>query len=81
MVSFFSDSAKFVGSFGQLLGSGKSEVDDFIKLRLQRLLDEMHLVRRDEFEAVKSMAVQALEENKILREKLEKLSKNAKRKS
>ena len=81
MSSFFSDSARLVGSFGQLVGSGKSEVDDFVKLRLQRLLDEMNLVRRDEFEAVKSMAVEALEENKRLREKLEKVVKKNGKKS
>lgn len=76
MSNFFSDSARLFGSFGQLLGSGKSEIDDFIKLRILRLLDEVHLVRRDEFEAVKSMAVEALEENKRLRKELEKLSKS-----
>ena len=81
MVNFFSDSARFVGSFGQMLGGGKAEIDDFIKLRLQRLLDEMQLVRRDEFEAVKSMAVEALQENKKLREKLDRLAKNANKKS
>ncbi len=78
MNNFLSDSARLFGSVGQLLGSGKSEVDDFVKLRLQRLLDEMDLVRRDEFEAVKSMAIEALEENKRLRKELAKVSKNGK---
>ncbi len=62
-----------VSLFGQLFGAGKAEADDFIKLRLQRLLNEMDLVRRDEFDAVRLMVIEALEENKKLRQELDEL--------
>jgi len=46
------------GALGSLAGL-KAELDALIRQRLERLLGEMELVRRDEFEAVKALAANA----------------------
>jgi BMFP domain-containing protein YqiC len=46
------------GALGSLSGL-KSELETFVRQRLERLLGEMELVSRDEFESVKAMAANA----------------------
>jgi BMFP domain-containing protein YqiC len=44
----------------------RREVDTLIQAQLERVLNNMELVKRDEFEAVKAMAQKAREENDAL---------------
>jgi BMFP domain-containing protein YqiC len=44
----------------------RAEIDTFVKQRLERLVAEMDFVPREEFEAVKAMAVKARTENEAL---------------
>ncbi len=44
----------------------RSEIDTFVKQRLERLVTEMDFVPREEFEAVKAMAAKARSENESL---------------
>ena len=53
------------GALGTLQGA-KGEVEALIRQRLERLLADMDLVSRDEFEAVKAMAAEARAENERL---------------
>ncbi len=46
------------GALGSLSGL-KAELDALVRQRLERLLAEMELVSRDEFDAVKAMAANA----------------------
>lgn len=46
------------GALGSLAGL-KNEIDALVRRRLERLLAEMELVSRDEFEAAKAVAVHA----------------------
>jgi BMFP domain-containing protein YqiC len=46
--------------------SVRSEVDTFVRQRLERLVSDMDFVPREEFEAVKAMAAKAREENEKL---------------
>ncbi|WP_020179272.1 accessory factor UbiK family protein [Methylopila sp. M107] len=48
----------------------RREVETAVKTQAARVLSELDVVRRDEFEAVKAMAVRAREENEKLAERL-----------
>jgi len=67
---FLDDLARLAtGAMGALSGA-RTEVDQLVRQRMERLLADMDLVRRDEFEAVREMAVRAREENARLVERL-----------
>jgi BMFP domain-containing protein YqiC len=55
----------------------RTEIDTFVKQRLERLVAEMDFVPREEFEAVKAMAAKARTENEALAARLEKLEEGA----
>ena len=44
----------------------RAEIDTFVRQRLERLVSDMDLVPREEFEAVKAMAAKARAENEAL---------------
>ena len=60
------------GALGTLQGA-KTEAETIIRQRLERLLSDMDLVTREEFEAVREMAIAAREENARLQERIEAL--------
>lgn len=51
----------------------KREVDGLVKSQVERLLRDVDVVTREEFEAVREMAVKAREENEALKARLDKL--------
>jgi BMFP domain-containing protein YqiC len=51
----------------------RREVETVVKTQIERLLRDMDIVSREEFEAVREMAVLAREENDRLSERLAKL--------
>jgi BMFP domain-containing protein YqiC len=53
------------GAFGALAGV-RNEIEDLIKQRLDRLLADMDLVPREDFEAVKAVAEKARREQELL---------------
>ncbi|MBC7281361.1 accessory factor UbiK family protein [Hoeflea sp.] len=53
------------------------EVETAMRSQLERLLNSMDLVKREEFEAVRDMAIKAREENDALSARLEKLENSA----
>jgi BMFP domain-containing protein YqiC len=62
----FDDLARVAnGAMGALTGA-RGEVETLVKARLERLLSDMDLVTRDEFEAVKAVAAKAREEQEAL---------------
>ena len=60
------DLAKTATGAVGVLQSARQEVEALARARLERLLDKMELVTRDEFEAVKEMAAKARAENEAL---------------
>lgn len=48
----------------------RREVETVVRSQASRVLSELDVVRRDEFEAVRAMAVKAREENERLAERL-----------
>jgi BMFP domain-containing protein YqiC len=60
------DLAKVAASAAGVIAGVKDEVEGRLRQVFERMLDDMELVNRDEFEAVKAMAAQARAENERL---------------
>ena len=60
------------GALGSLAGL-KEEIDALVRRRLERLLAEMELVRREEFETVKAVAANARAAQETLEARLARL--------
>jgi hypothetical protein len=74
LARFFTDAA---GAANAL----KTEIDTFVKQRLEHLVAEMDFVPREEFEAVKAMAAKARTENERLVSRLTELESRLTEKS
>ena len=55
----------------------KREIDAAVRARFERLLENLDLVGREEFEAVREMAANARTENEALKARVAKLEKRA----
>ena len=53
----------------------KREIEDMVSLQLEKLLQRMNLVSREEFDTVSGMLSKAREEQENLKKKLEELEK------
>ena len=62
------------GALGSLAGL-KEEIDALVRRRLESLLAEMELVRREEFEAVKALAANARAAQETLEARLARLER------
>jgi len=63
---FLDDLARVAnGAIGALSGI-RTEIEALVKQRVERLLADMDLVTRDEFEAVKAVAAKARSEQEVL---------------
>lgn len=78
---FFDDLARVASGAASTLAGIRQELDAMIRQRFERLISDMDLVTRDEFEAVKAMAANARAEQEILAGRImmleEKLSASA----
>ena len=78
---FFDDLARMAGGTLGLLTGLRTEVEAMVRQQLQRLLGDMQLVSREEFEAVKEMAAKARLEQEIAAKRLaaleEAIAKNS----
>jgi BMFP domain-containing protein YqiC len=71
--SVFDDMAKLMtGAMGMAQGM-RDEAKGFLRTQAERLVAEMDLISRDEFEAVKQMAADARAEADALRAKIAEL--------
>jgi len=70
---FLDDIAKVANSAVSTLSGVKGEVEAVVRQQLDRLLSDMDLVPRDEFDAVKAMAAKARTEQEILEKRVAKL--------
>ena len=74
----FDDVSKlFTNALGVAQGA-KGEAETAMKGWIDRWLAERNFVTRDEFEAVRAMAVKAREQNEALQARLDKLEKRKK---
>jgi BMFP domain-containing protein YqiC len=80
-----SSSSRILDDLGRLMtdaagvASGvRREVDGIVKSQIERMLRDVDVVTREEFEAVREMAVLAREENEMLKARIEALEAAAK---
>ena len=73
----FDDLARVANGAVSTVMSMKDEIDALVRQRLERYMGEADLVSREEFDAVKAMAVKAREENEALKARLDALEKKS----
>jgi BMFP domain-containing protein YqiC len=67
---FFDEMARLMNDAAGVAKGARREVDTVIRNQAERVLRELDLVRREEFDAVKDMARMAREENEALARRL-----------
>ena len=67
---FFDEVARLMNDAAGVATGVRREVDTLIKTQAERLLRDMDVVQREEFEAVKEMAQLAREENEALKARI-----------
>lgn len=70
---FFDEVARLMNDAAGVASGVRREFDTLFKTQAERILNDLDVVKREEFEAVKEMARLAREENEALRRKLEEL--------
>jgi BMFP domain-containing protein YqiC len=65
--------AKLVTNAAGAAQGVRTEVDSFMKTQAEKVLNDMDIVSREEFEAVRDMAVKAREENDALLKRIDAL--------
>lgn len=70
---FFDDVSKLMTNAAGVAQGMRAEAETAARAQLERLIAQADLVRRDEFEAVREMAVRAREENERLAARLAEL--------
>ena len=63
---FFDELAKLMTNAAGAAQGARREFDTLVQSQMERVLNNMELVKRDEFDAVKAMAQKAREENDTL---------------
>ena len=71
----FDDLARVAGGAFSTVAGLRTEIEDLVKQRLERLLADMDHVPREEFDAVKAMAEKARIEQEALQKRVEALEK------
>lgn len=75
---FFDELAKLMGNAAGAAQGLRREIDGLVKSQVERVLNDLEVVRREEFEAVRDMAEKAREENEQLKVRIGKLEANLK---
>lgn len=71
----FDDLARVANGAAGAMSGVKDEIEQMVKARLERVLADMDLVTREEFDAVKAVATKARLEQEALTERVEALEK------
>lgn len=71
--NMFGDFAKMAEGAMSAFGGVKEEMESFMRQHLGKVLADMDLVSREEFEVVKAMAAKAREEQEVLLKKVAEL--------
>lgn len=69
----FDEFAKMMTDAAGAAQGVKQDAEVFFRSQAERVLRDLDVVQREEFEAVKAMAAKALEENEQLRQRIEAL--------
>ncbi len=74
---FFDELARLITDAAGTAQGMRKEVETVLRSQGERLLNEMDIVQREEFEAVRRMAEKAREENDRLAERIRRLEANS----
>ncbi len=74
---FFDELAKLMTDAAGAAQGFRADAETFFRSQAERTLRELDVVQREEFEAVKAMAMKALEENERLAKRVEVLESAA----
>lgn len=74
---FFDEVARLMNDAAGVASGVRREFDTLMRSQAERILRELDLVKREEFEAVKEMARIAREENEALKARIEALEARA----
>ena len=66
----FDELAKMMGNAAGAAQGLRREIDGLVKAQVERVLGDLAIVRREEFEAVREMAERAREENEQLKARI-----------
>ena len=69
---FFDDLARVMTSAAGAAQGVRNELDTLFRTQAERVLNDLEVVQRDEFDAVREMAVKAREENDVLKARLQR---------
>ena len=72
---FFDDLARVMTSAAGAAQGVRNELDTLFRTQAERVLNDLEVVQRDEFDAVREMAVKAREENDVLKGQIATLEK------
>lgn len=70
---FFDELAKLMTDAAGAAQGFRQDAETFFRSQAERVLRDLDVVQREEFEAVKAMAVKALEENERLTQRIQAL--------
>jgi hypothetical protein len=74
---FFDEMAKLMTNAAGAAQGLRREIDTLVQAQVERVLNNLDVVKREEFEAVRDMARKAREENERLAERLANLESEA----
>ncbi len=75
----FDEIAKLMTNAAGAAQGARREIDTLVKTQVERVLNDLEIVKREEFEAVKEMAAKAREENDVLSARVAELEKSARK--
>ena len=78
---FFDEIGKLLTDAAGAADGVRKEVEGVVRTQAERVLSDLDVVQREEFEVVKAMAQRAREENELLKERIAALEANPKTKS
>ncbi len=70
---FFDELAKLMGNAADAAQGVRREIDTLVQGQVERVLNNLEVVKREDFEVVKAMAAKAREENDHLAKRLDDL--------
>ena len=74
----FDDITKLLTNAAGAAHGARREIDTLLKTQIERVLNDLEIVKREEFDVVKAMATKAREENIALKARIKELESAAK---
>ncbi len=74
----FDEIAKLMTDAAGAMQGARGEIDNAMRSKAEKILRDLDIVQREEFDAVRAMALRAREENEELRARIEELHKRIK---